>query len=95
MLDSGEPDWTTSYGETVDASAAGCSSDEPRCEHTSTCSIPDDAYVWWILPSNAELGGAWSRRGYFSVETVEQIFADNFQSGDLEYWDQATNAGSR
>jgi len=95
VLDNGEPDWTISYGETVDASTVGCSSGEPRCEHTSGFSIPDDAYIWWILPSNAELGGAWSRRGSFSVETVEQIFADNFQSGDLEYWDLAAGAETR
>ncbi len=69
LLASGEPDWTTSYGENVTADEVGCADGAALCVHTLTSALPAGRYVWWILPSNATQGGVWSRRGYFSLPT--------------------------
>lgn len=67
MLPSGEPDWTVSYGENLTSVEAGCDGGND-CGYTISSSLPEGAYVWWILPGNDTTGGAWSRRGYFSED---------------------------
>ncbi len=69
LLDSGEPDWTVSYGESVTADEAGCADGTTLCAHTLSSALTGGRYVWWILPSNATKDGVWSRRGYFSLPT--------------------------
>ncbi len=65
MLVNGEPDWGTSYGESVSASDVGCADGTSTCTYTLTTALPDGPYIWWTLPGNATHGGVWSRRGYF------------------------------
>jgi len=67
LLPDGQPDLTTSYGENV--TSACCPGSNQNCSYTLPTNLPDDSYVWWILPGNDTLNGVWSRPGYFQVNT--------------------------
>jgi hypothetical protein len=76
MLDSGEPDWDTSYREDVTATAASCDEEGQECVYTLPSSLLNDNYVWWI--KGYDVNGkesVWTRRAFFEV--VANTFVTN------------------
>lgn len=76
MLDSGEPDWDTSYGENVTATAASCDEEGQECVYTLPSSLLNDNYVWWI--KGYDVNGkesVWTRRAFFEI--VANTFVAN------------------
>jgi hypothetical protein len=66
LLPGGEPDWTTSYGESMTSINAACAGSVQDCTWTIGATLPQSRYVWWIKGFSDTLESVWSRRGFFS-----------------------------